>query len=183
MQEPKDELKRLGYTIVHEAEDHVVAVRKKWHWDCFFTKLTTIVSLRKVDKLESKDIEIDREKLAEDWKSYDSDILPRGLQRGVAVLPVYLAGEVGEEAHKDCTTAPRMRWAYFFVPACYDESTDEALFLKSNPVWGRMYYPKFRFLWQRLLTPDDAPPKEPVSMMGILLLLFILAMFVLMAVM
>ena len=43
-----------------------------------------------------------------------------------------------------------------------------------HPGWGRLYFGKFRYLIGRLLDPDIAPAREPISTLGVILGVIIL---------
>jgi hypothetical protein len=97
------ELAKLGLEVVWRDDDAKIAVRREWHWDCIYTRLMYVVSVVRVDVLSAERIEADRVWLASHVKELERGGLPRGMQKGVAVLPVYLAGRVEDDARAACT--------------------------------------------------------------------------------
>ncbi len=165
-----DELKRLGFDIAETSEHEVIAIKKQWHWDCIFTKLTYVVVARHVDELTASMIDEDRESLAAKAKQLDNSLLPRGFQKGVAVIVAYLARQVTEEARERCESKPPMRFAWFHVPSARDTTAKLNYFVRKTPAWGGLYYGKFRHLIQRVLEPSQPATNAPLSKMGIGLL-------------
>lgn len=172
----RTELEQLGYDVVSETDDELIGVRSKWHGDCLATKLTSVALVRRVGVLTTDEIEADRERMRREARSIDPSRLPRGFQKGIAVLPIYLADRVLEDAKQWLTRKPRIRFAFFHVPSAWDGATGESHFVRRTPIWGALYYGKFRFLQRRLLEPGRPPAKEPKSRMGIALGAWILSM-------
>jgi hypothetical protein len=167
------ELGRLQFKEISNTDDSIIALRKKWYWDCLFTRLTTVAFIRKVDQLSGEMIEKDRLDLSNQAKKLDSSLLPRGFQKGVAVLTIYLAQNVDASAQEKCLTKPKVRFAFFYLPSALEQSTGKTFILKETPIWGFIYYGKLKYLSQRLLSPSEVPPKEPLSSVGIGLTVFI----------
>jgi len=171
------ELDRLGFKIVMRCGDRVIGVRQKWHWDCIATKLTYIVFIRAVDELTRADIDMDREDLLSRARELDPSILPRGFQKGTAVIVAYIATKVHADAREQCTTKQKRRFAFFYFPAAREAFSDTTFYLKETPLWGAVYFGKFRYLAQRLLDPQRAPKQEPISKLGAALSVFLLLWF------
>ena len=142
--------------------------------DCIATKITYVIFVKKVDELTADRIDRDREELGARAKGLDPSVLPRGFQKGVAVLSMYVADRVEESARQMCLSKPKARFAHFFVPAVLDKSSGQTFFIQGTPAWGALYYSKYRFLIRRLLEPATAPASWPLSVGGIVLGLLIL---------
>ena len=168
------ELDRLGFKIVSRRDKQAIAVRQKWHWDCMATRLTYIVFIRAVDELTRLEIDTDREELLSKASELDPSILPRGFQKGTAVIAAYVAAKVRPDAREQCTAKQRWRFAFFYFPAACEESSDTTFYLKETPLWGALYFGKFRYLAQRLLDPHRAPKREPISTLGVVFTVFFL---------
>ena len=173
----RKELEGLGFRIVEETPDSVVGVVKRFHWECVFTAVTYVVFVRQVAELTAALIESDRAELQSRATRLDASALPRGLQKGTAVITAYLADHVTAEARALCETKPKMRFAFFYVPAVLDRSSGVSHFLRSTPAWGALYFSKFRFVIERVLRPGAGGASWPLSIGGAILTLLVLASF------
>ncbi|MCU0653985.1 MAG: hypothetical protein MUF64_01420 [Polyangiaceae bacterium] len=173
-------LQQLGFSIVEESSQHLVGVTRRFHWDCFFTRINYIFLLREIDTLDSAAIERDREDMARRASALAPSLLPGGLQKGTAVLAGYIARTVTPEARALCEASPKIRFAFFHIPAALDTTTGSIHFVRGTPVWGSFYYPKFRFLLGRVLEPERTPGTTwPLSTSGVALSLLYVALFLL----
>ena len=173
LEAPRQTLQELGFTIVEDRPEGLVAIARRFHWDCMLTKVTYVVFVREVDTLDVPTIEHDREALALRAQTHDPSLLPRGLQKGTAVLTAYLARHVTPEARALCEAGPKVRFAFFYIPAVLDSATGLAHFLRTTPMWGAIYFSKFRFVLGRLLEPARTPGTAwPISAFGLSILAF-----------
>ena len=161
------ELERLGYSIVSESDDEVVGVLSKWYWDALVTKLTTVVFVRSLPVLTASDIRADAIRMTAAAKGLDPSRLPQGLQKKRAAIAIYLAETVEPDARQICESTQPIRLAALFYPAAFEFSSRTALYSGATPLWGGVFYAKLRYVVQRLLEPDVAPDKEPVSVFGV----------------
>ncbi len=167
----------MGFKIVRETGDTLIGTRTKFYWDAILTKVTYVCFVRRVAKLDAATIEMDRNVLENEAKTLDPSALPRGFQKGVAVITAYLADEASVDAMAICDDKPKVRFAFFYVPGVRNLGTKTAHFVRGTPAWGALYYGKFRWILGRLLEPESAPAKEPLSkggaIMGLVFLLVI----------
>ncbi len=163
----RSELERFQFQIVKDEPETLIGLRQKWYPDCLLTKITYVVFIRKVQHLSVDIIEADRDQLQTDAKQLNPSLLPRGFQAGVAVITIYIADRVDFEAQSLCKQKPKIRFAWFYLPAALEQSSSKTFSLKETPLWGFLYYSKFRYLIRRLLQPTDAPVQEPKSVVGI----------------
>jgi hypothetical protein len=166
-------LEQLGFKIVDRGEDSLVATAKKFHWDCLLTSMSYVVFVRKVAELTPAMIEGDREGLQQRAGQIGPSLLPRGLQKGTSVIVAYLADRVTPEARTVCESKPKVRFAYFYLPAARDGASGLLHFLRETPMWGALYFSKLRFLIQSVLVPGEGGGGWPVSIGGILLTIFV----------
>lgn len=171
----RQELQRLGFTIVPAEDGIVIGVRRKWHLDCILTRISYVVFVRHVEHLTAEVIERDRIELEHRARGLDTSILPRGFQKGVAVVTAYVAGQVDEGARRLCEQKPKTRFAYFYLPGVVDAATGQVHYLRRTPVWGALFFSKFRFLMRRMLQPGAGSGHWPVSVVGSLMGAFIVA--------
>lgn len=170
----RQELERIGFRIVEEAPQRLVAVQKRFHWDCALTRLTYVVFVREVDELTEATIEADRASLTDRARELDPSLLPRGFQKGTAVITAYVARRVTPGARALCEQKPKIRFAFFYMPAVLDTGAGVASYLRSTPMWGALYYAKLRFVLERVLQPGRGGG-WPISIGGALLTLFLVA--------
>lgn len=169
----RTELERIGFRIAKDEAESVIAVRSKFHWDCMFTKVTYVVFARHVANLDPATLDADRARLETEGRSLDPSMLPRGLQKGTAVLTAYYADAITPEAVTQLDQKPKVRFAFFYMPGARQCETHPAHFIRSTPMWGALYYSKFRWVLGRLLEPTTTPEKEPLSMAGGIFTLFL----------
>lgn len=178
----RSQLQRFDFEIVKDEPDTLIALRQKWYPDCLLTKMTYVVFVRKVPHLSVDMMEADRNQLQTDAKKLNPSLLPRGFQAGVAVITIYIADRVDFEAQSLCKQKPKIRFAWFYLPAALEQSSSKVFYLKETPIWGFLYYSKFRYLIRRLLQPTDAPVQEPKSVVGIVFGLVLVGYLLLLAV-
>lgn len=166
----RDELLQLGYTIVTDDATQLVALRSKWHWDCVASKITFVVYVRPVERLTAQMIAADREPLIAHAKALDPSKLPPGFQKGLAVVPVYIADVVEPDARLVLEGEQAFAMGIFYFPAAFDRASGSALFLRRTPVLGWVLFSKLRHVAGRLLEPAQTPSREPVSKLGALLM-------------
>jgi hypothetical protein len=155
----------LGFTVVSGSDGQIAAVRQKWHWaGLTASKVNYLVYLRSVSVLTSGEITADRDRLAKDARELDRSRLPRGW-RGAVLVPVYLADQVEPTAGDLCASKPALGFAYF--PAALDTTTGKTFFLRKTQFWGWQCYPWLRFIAQRLLDPEHAKKRKPISVPAI----------------
>ncbi|MGB7415734.1 MAG: hypothetical protein WA902_16125 [Thermosynechococcaceae cyanobacterium] len=165
----RQELQRFNFQIVKDEPETLIALRQKWYWDCLLTKITSVVFVRQVQDLTLDMIESDRTQLEADAKQLNPSLLPRGFQAGVSVITIYIAERIEFEAQTRLKSKPKIRFAWFYLPAALEQSTGKLCYLKETPIWGFIYFSKFRYLIRRLLQPSDTPIEEPPSIAGIVL--------------
>jgi len=168
LDQQRDELLRLGYSIVSESEHEIVGVRSVWHWDVIATNMTYVVFLRATGPLSRANVESEYDRMIKQARELDPSRIPRGFQHGRTIVPVYIADHVEPDAIALIEGPAPMHFAVQLFPMALDRSTGQAHYLRSTRMWGAAYLPKFRFLAMRLLEPESAPDREPVSGCGIL---------------
>jgi hypothetical protein len=174
----RNELAQLGFRIVAETPDRIVATAKRFHWECMFTRISYVVFVRRVEELTVQMIEADRAELQQTAKGIDPSTLPRGLQKGTAVITAYVADRVTPDAQRMLENKPKMRFAFFYIPAALDQSTRLSHFIRGTPAWGAIYYSKFRYVISRLLTPQASKPAWPVSAGGATLTILMIVLMI-----
>lgn len=182
LEQQRRELERFNFQIAKEEPDRLIALKQKWYPDCLVTKMTYVVFVRQVPHLTADMIEADRNQLQAEAKQLNPSMLPRGFQAGVAVITLYIADRVDFEAQSLCKRKPKIRFAWFYLPAALEQSTGTQCYLKETPLWGFIYYSKFRYLIRRLLNPSEAPIQEPRSTLGLVLGIVIIGYLILLGV-
>jgi hypothetical protein len=167
LRDQRAELERLGYSIVSESDQEIVGVLSKWYWDALATKLTSVVFVRSLPVLTASEIRADAVRMTAAAKGFDPSRLPQGLQKNRAAIAVYLAETVEPDARQICESPQPIRLAALFYPAALESSSGTVLYSGATPLWGGVFYAKLRYVVQRLLEPDAAPAKEPVSAFGV----------------
>ena len=169
LDDQRTELERMGYAIVSATESDLVAVRSRRCWDGLATKLTAVVFVRSLPSLTGAEIQADAARMLAAAKDVDPSRLPQGLLKNRAAIAVYLAGTVEPEARQICASPQPVRLPSLFYPATLERSSGTAYYSKATPLWGGVFYAKFRYLVQRLLEPASAAATEPVSLFGVVM--------------
>jgi len=91
------------------------------------------------------------------------------MQSGNAILVVYVADRVQPDAQNLCERQGKLGFAEFYVPAALDLERNAAFLIQKTPVWGAIYYSKFRYILARLLSPQGTPNQEPRSTSGLVI--------------
>src|SRR5690348_11896226 len=101
----REVLESLGFTII-STKRGITAVRKRWHWDCVFTRVTYVVFVRRVELVTARTVDEDRSRLEDEAKELGRSWLPRGVQAGVAIFACYIADHVDESGAQACMQSP-----------------------------------------------------------------------------
>jgi hypothetical protein len=160
------ELKRLNFRILQVEPKSLVASRRSFYWDCFFTLINYTVFVQRVKVLSVQVIESDRLKFLAISKKLNPSFLPKGFQSGDAILVIYIADQVDVNAQLLCESNPRIEFAHFYIPAALDLSRKTTFFAKCMPIWGRVYYRKFSYILKHLFAPNSKLTQEPLSIGG-----------------
>ncbi|GAP98419.1 hypothetical protein [Leptolyngbya sp. NIES-2104] len=163
------ELERLGFQILQAEQDRIVAGRRSFYWECFLTYVNYTIFVQRVDKLSAAMMMNDRDRLIPESKQVNLSPIPRGLQSGNAVLVVYVADRVEPDAQELCERQGKLGFAEFYVPAALDLERNTGFLIQKTPAWGAVYYPRFRYILSRLLSPQGTPNQEPLSKLGIVM--------------
>lgn len=161
----QQELERQGYRIVATLADGFVFSRAKWYWDCVATKMSTLVVVRRVADVDAATIRADLASLASNAARYDPSALPRGFQKGRALVTFYVADRASPDAIALATSRPRIEFAS--VPLAGIVEGGRAHYYRETPLVGAIYFSKFRFLLARLAEPGAPAADEPLSMIGV----------------
>jgi hypothetical protein len=68
---------------------------------------------------------------------------PRGLQSGVTSIAILTGENVDPGAINFCTTSSKKHWSAFEIPIVFNTAKKETYRFNKNPIWGRLYYPYF----------------------------------------
>lgn len=169
LQQRRDELERLGFSIVYQDAQSVIGTRAKWHWDCFFVKLTTVAWVKRVQEVSAQLMLQDRQWLQANGSQLDPSKLPVGMQKGRAATIVYLADRAWDDAKQAAMSSPPIEFGAISLPAIRLVS-GESFSFTGTPLWGAALYPKIKFIVRRLLDPQHPDSKEPLSMIGVVLI-------------
>ncbi|MBE9012633.1 hypothetical protein IQ250_20750 [Pseudanabaenaceae cyanobacterium LEGE 13415] len=163
----KAELERLGFQILQEEPNRIIASRRSFYWECLLTYVNYTLFVQRVNELSAEMMISDRDRFIPESKQVNLSPIPRGLQSGNAVLVVYVADRVKPDAQKMCERQGKLKFAEFYIPAALDLERNVAFLIRKTPAWGAIYYPKFKYILARLLSPQGIPNQEPLSTLGI----------------
>lgn len=164
----QQELSHLNFRVLEVTPDTIIAARRTFNWECLLTWVNYTVFVRRVPLLNAQVMETDQQTLMQKAQQANQSPLPRGFQSGNAVLVAYIADQVDLEARQLCQRKTKIRFAQFYVPAASDHEGQTYL-IQKTPLWGFIYYVKFRYILNRLLKPTGTPNQEPRSTAGLIL--------------
>ncbi|MCB0632848.1 MAG: hypothetical protein R2824_27345 [Saprospiraceae bacterium] len=130
----------------------VVGYEKKFKWSWMATQLNTFIVATDFGEEEITRPLIE-EHLTEAFYYAEDHYKgwPRGLQSGVGVISVLLSDEVDAGAKEFCLKLKAgKKWAGFTIPVVLDCTANEIFYFEKNPMWGRIYFPHFRKLIERI---------------------------------
>jgi len=158
------ELERLGFDILQDDEEALLAQRHRWHLD-LMSKIGIMVWVQSVERLTLDRLRDDQGALRSHFAAHDPQPhWPVGLQRGRVLLPVYLAEAADPEALAKAAAAPSPEFAGFLFPVVV--TPDDAVWHEQTPLMGAIFYPLLRWFAARMARPDDDAPAEPESAAG-----------------
>ena len=171
--------------------DAVVLRRADFRMQWALTRLHTMVLLASSDAVDAADLEGFGDE-ARRWAKRNKGGLPRGLQTGIAVLPVLAADEVTPAAVSFAERRPDKDFAAIALPMLVDVRAGRMHAYSGSLIWGAIYR-MFLGEQQRLISagldgqtfqPDDSVKKSlqlgavlgllagVVVLAGLLLLIF-----------
>lgn len=162
----RTELTDMGFTVVSDSQYETFAVRSTWCWDCLATNLTLAVYVRTVEALSATDVEADAYALADRAREADPFPLPVGFQHARAIIPVYIADVVHDDARDLCESEQPIQYGVTFFPVAVDRRSGASYYLRDTPAWGGVYFPRLSWVAQRISAPSNPKTPEPISVFG-----------------
>lgn len=156
-------LEAFGFTVVEAKPNMLVAVRCKWHWDCF-VQVTTTVGLRvrpSTSKAELMDGQRGLQQLAE---RYEPSYLPRGMQHARALLDIVITDEAEPAAltFTQSNVSKGFGWSGHTGMVVGEQVVPPA-----KPMWGAAFWPKTGHVADCLLKNEVKP--EPLAVLGLII--------------
>jgi hypothetical protein len=146
--------KRLEAHSILFSEDQVhgrptvIGYDKKFKWQWIATQLNTFLVAIDYDK-DLVTVETIESALTDSFsyaqKHYNG--WPRGFQSGLGVITILVSSQIDAGAIEYCKNLKsKKKWAGFSVPVVIDSSINQIYSFDKNPIWGRIYYPYFKYL-------------------------------------
>ena len=139
----------MGFTVHHWDDTqlgHVTALQKepfRLRW--YATQLVTFVFIIDSQITTYSEIEELYSHLLEFAKKHKRTLLPRGLQCGYALLPIYIADRFESSVRDRVRTTFKKRWCVFHVPSLYEIATGDTVTLEDGSRWwGKLYWKYIR---------------------------------------
>lgn len=133
----------MGFTVHHwdtSQTGQVTALqREPFRLTWAATKLVTFVFLVHTDVTEYSDIVDQYPQLLDFAKRHKRTVLPKGIQCGYALLPIYIAESFEARLQERVRTDFKKRWCVFHVPALLEIATSNIVTLRHGSFWGEMY--------------------------------------------
>jgi len=159
----RNELTRLGYTIVDEAETSFTAVRSVRARDLSNIQWTILMRVKRVDHVDAALVLADRGSLRQDAPPHVPQAkAPLMRQNFRAELVCYLAGTADDEARRLATAEPGYdRTAQRQVGILESDGRVSRTTRSGMMMWATR--PKVDWIIQRVLDPASPDPGEPRS--------------------
>jgi hypothetical protein len=116
---------------------------KKFKWSWMATQLNTFIFIGEANGTIDKAA---TEKFSDDCYNYaikNNKGWPRGLQSGVGSIAILKGETIDSAAKAFCESPSKKHWSAFEVPVLYHTSEKKTIRYKSNPIWGRIFFPYF----------------------------------------
>jgi hypothetical protein len=135
-------------------------MRRRWHWDVF-TRLTTLVRVRRVQQLAKNDMQGGYTELLERFREHDTGRIPRGFQHAWALVDVWLAEAAEAEALTYGQTTVKKGFAQTWHPVVV---TEDRVAMQNGAFYGRAFWPKTRQVVDAAALAKQGP--EQGSLLG-----------------
>jgi len=138
----------MGFTVHHWDDTqlgHVTVLQKepfRLRW--YATQLVTFVFIIDSQITTYSEIEELYSHLLEFAKKHKRTLLPRGLQCGYALLPIYIADRFESSVRDRVRTTFKKRWCVFHVASLYEIATGDTVTLEDGSRWGKLYWKYIR---------------------------------------
>lgn len=96
-----------GCTVLEYGQNHVVARRLRWHWDCF-GRMFTLVRVRRLDTVDPAALREGQDALKALAKQHDPSVLPRGFLHMRTLIDIVLVPEVDAATERHARTVTTM---------------------------------------------------------------------------
>ncbi|MES2776694.1 MAG: hypothetical protein V4722_21125 [Bacteroidota bacterium] len=120
-----------------------IGYMKKFKWSWMATQLNTFVFIGDAAGTIDKNT---IEKFSDACYQYairNNRGWPRGLQSGVGSIAILKGNIIEPAAAAFCESPSKKHWSAFEVPVIYNSSERKLIRYKSNPIWGRIFFPYF----------------------------------------
>src|SRR5436190_23488313 len=138
-----DVFQSMGFQVhhwaMHDGDDVVVLQKEPLRMEWYFTQVVTFLFLirRHVDAID--ELDHDFAPLLAFAKAHKRTWLPRGLQCGYALLPVYVGTDFNDDLKRRVRALPKKRWCLFHAPSLFDVETMRLTTVTGLSLWGRVY--------------------------------------------
>jgi hypothetical protein len=159
-------LRVLGFTVVEAKPTMIVAVRCKWHWDCF-VQVTTVVGLRVRATTAKADLLDGQRGIQALSDRYEPSYLFRGWQHARALVDLVFT----DEAEPAAVTYTKQNVSKGFGWSGHTALVvGEQVVPPASPMWGAAFWPKTKHVVDSLLRCETKP--EPLAALGLFIAVF-----------
>jgi hypothetical protein len=151
------ELRRMGFRIVEEDADHLLAARSHFRWDVMLLRLVTGAWVQRVERLTSERIRADRARSPDLWPALDPSAWPVGIQKGRLFLGLYLAEAVDDDARALLAGPPTSGFGSVEVWAALEGPGEVLHRYPATPTFGVLLFQAVEHLLDRLRVPPRGP--------------------------
>ena len=167
----------MGFTVHHWDNSqlgHVTVLQKepfRLRWGA--SQLVTFVFIIDSKIATYSEIEELYSHLLDFAKKHKRTLLPRGLQCGYALLPIYIADRFESSLRDRIRTEFKKRWCVFHLASLYEIATGDTVTLQHGSFWGWIYRDYIRttirdvtdsmFVLSFPPTPLSQRPKPPFA--------------------
>jgi hypothetical protein len=123
---------------------------KEFRWSWIGTQLNTFLFIADCTK------DVDRlviEKYSATCLQYalkNNKGWPRGFQSGVGSIAVLRGNRIKNDAIEHCQNVIKKHWSAFEVAVVYNQEEKRLVKYKKQPIWGRLYFPYFSNIIDKL---------------------------------
>ncbi len=136
---PESDFAALGFEVLRFGDASLALRREPFRASWVFTQLVTFVFVIRKQVTSWDELAADYDGQLAFAARNKKTFLPRGLQCGYALLPVYVGTGFPVELEEAVRTRFEKRWCVMHVPSLLDVATGKCSTLSSKHIWGAIY--------------------------------------------
>ncbi len=127
-----------------------IGYTKQFRWSWIATQLNTFIFIGETNNKIDKSVIESFSTACYKYALKNNKGWPRGLQAAVSSVAILKGDNIESSAIQFCESLSKKHWSAFEIPILYNTAHKKVIRYKSNPLWGRIYFPYFSKLIDNL---------------------------------